>query len=195
MNTAFVGFSANVVPDWQNYLPEPHAPSNYKDPDKITEYIEAARDKQAAEANRFPLTGVIDDVFILAGNSASDVRQVHVDLKSVPLATYLSNYHRIACLEANTLLRLARLDFIAKHGSLTEETLWLAFPELSSRFSKPFVFDPVTRLIGSEAKEATDPWLVARRFLGCDEKKYDLHYTGVRGRAGLAVELSKLLGC
>lgn len=195
MNTAFVGFSSTTTLEWQNYLPEPHAPINYKDKDKIAEYVEAARDRQAAEANKLPLTSQLEDVFIYAGNNTFEAKPVTLDLKAVSLATYLNNYHRIAAIDSASLLRLARYDHLSRHNFLGEDTMWLAFPDINSRFGKPFVFDPISRLVGSDAKEYTDPWLVARRFLKADEKRYNQLYTGVKGRAMLTLELSRLLGC
>lgn len=195
MNTAFVGFSSTTIPEWQNFLLEPHAPSNYKDKDKIVEYIEAARDKQAAEANKLPLTSIIEEVVIFGGNSAFEAKPITIDLKAYSLATYLNNYHRIAAINASDLLRLARYDHIARHQYLGEDTMWLAFPDINSRFGKPFVFDPISRLIGSDAKDQSDPWLVAKRFLKCDERQYSQRYTGVKGRAVLTIELARILGC
>jgi hypothetical protein len=194
MRTAYVGFNAKAIDGYQKYLAEPRAPSNYKDQAKIAEYKIARMAQQEAEAWQKPLTSLLNTVTFLHGDHTKRTA-VKLAWPDEPIATYLNNYECIACIDSATLIRLARIDWIGKKGILTDETKWLAFPELPAmRFKPPFVFDPLTRLVGSSAEDNSDPYMVAKRFLDVSDMDFDRSYTGSEGKARLAMDLSKLLG-
>jgi len=64
-NTLLLGFECQQLPSWKEFMPEPKAPSNYKDPDKIRDYVEAAWKKLEVEASNRPLTGFVRKAVVL----------------------------------------------------------------------------------------------------------------------------------
>lgn len=53
------GFSCETREGWKDFTPSPAAPSNYKDPAKISDYVDKALLKQEITAGGKPLTGQI----------------------------------------------------------------------------------------------------------------------------------------
>lgn len=181
---AYVGYSRTSVPRFENYLPEPHAPSNYKDEFKIREYVTAAREKQFQTAPDMPLTGVLKDIAILT-NVGKKLEPVEIPDGSTP-AEVLSLFNVISAFDVSAFLRMLRIDAIDTMGSLPEELMWLAFPAEGYMY-----LDPIQKLLGAGDH---DPFLVAQRFLNVDEHQYSEKYIGVAGKARLTADLTKLLG-
>lgn len=197
MRTAYIAFSTRTVAEFEHYLPEPKAPSNYKDPVKIAEYVGAAKAKQFVDAPSKPLTGVLADVkMLMRTDTSKKVDNVALAWPDEPIATYLLNYDRVSVFNLGEFIRLARIDWIERKGSLTTEMMWLAFSELTNRtlIRPPFIFDPINRLVDSVAEEACDPFLVAKRFLKVDDITFNKKYTGLLGQAQLNVDVCSLLG-
>lgn len=65
--TTVAAFECLPVSGWEQFAEEVRAPSNYKDPVKIQEYVEKARAKQALEASRRFLTGKLTKVMVRTG--------------------------------------------------------------------------------------------------------------------------------
>ncbi len=191
MSTLYVAFNTIAREDFENYLSEPRAPSNYKDQYKIAEYISTARHKQIEEAADRPMTSTLGQVRF-AEHANGETKQFLLK-KDQLLIDAIGNYQIIACINAPTFLRMVRFELVEKIKYIDESYRWIVFPEMVAG-RKPFVFDPIVRLLGSEAAENTDPWLVARRFLGCDDETFSKNYTGMEGKVRLTVALSGLLG-
>lgn len=191
MSTVYVAFSTIAVDNFENYLTEPRAPSNYKDQHKIAEYIASARHKQIEEASQRPMTSKLAQIKFATQHSGE--LAVFSLKRDETVAEVLDGHSVISCIDASTLMRLARFDLIEKKGTIDEGYRWLVLPELVAG-RKPFVFDPISKLLGSDAAENTDPWVVAKRFLGIDDMYFDKNYTGIDGKVRLTRALSKLLG-
>jgi len=76
MSAVFVGYKTVVAPDFSNYVVEPKAPKNYKDPEKINAYIEEAKAEIRNTCASKPFTGIFQEAAICiyddsceAGNS------------------------------------------------------------------------------------------------------------------------------
>ena len=65
MSTYFIGTVFRTVAGWQEVAITPTAPSNYKKPEKIVEYITQALNDQQYEAMLSPLTGALARVCVL----------------------------------------------------------------------------------------------------------------------------------
>lgn len=181
---AYIGYSTTSVARFEDYLPEPHAPSNYKDELKIREYITAAREKQYMTASDMPLTGVLKDIAILTRSG-----QTLVPVEVTPgttIAEQLSLFPILCAFDASLFARLLRVDEITQSGSISPELSWLVVRDRECEF-----FDPLSSLLGAGDH---DPFLVAKRFLGENEHTYSEKYIGVAGKARLTAELARLLG-
>ena len=162
--SAFVGFTTTPIPNYELFMPAVKAPSNYKDPVKIKEYVSAALEKQVIDAAVLPLTSAIDKFAVLRTKGADGkVEKVQVDWPSkVPLYEFLEQYDNIWSLDASMLFRLLRFDYIACKGKL---------PGLTSKFvscpgepvANRWIYDPIEMLVGTTSEDWTNPVLVARR--------------------------------
>lgn len=61
----FLGVEFAVRNGWKNFVAPPSAPSNYKDPDKITAYVKDAWARLEDNAKRLSLTGYVSAAFLL----------------------------------------------------------------------------------------------------------------------------------
>ncbi len=61
----YAGFECAAKSDWKAYTPAPKAPSNYKDPDKISRYVAEATAKAETEAKFKPLAGYVEKAVML----------------------------------------------------------------------------------------------------------------------------------
>lgn len=64
MSAVFVGYKTVVAPDFSNYVVEPKAPKNYKDPEKINAYIEEAKAEIRNTCASKPFTGIFQEAAI-----------------------------------------------------------------------------------------------------------------------------------
>jgi len=90
----FVGYRTRVVANVEALAPEPEAPSNYKDRDKIAAFVAEAKKTFFAEAKNQPYTGTFDEVF-LVNPSKEGVFQWQFpppDSKKPPIAVSVRNY-------------------------------------------------------------------------------------------------------
>lgn len=75
MHSFYVGWTSD--PYRTDLLPEPTAPSNYKDPEKIAAAVAAKKEKQEATSRFFPFYGKLSSICILS--PAGDVLLQHSD--------------------------------------------------------------------------------------------------------------------
>jgi hypothetical protein len=161
MRKLFVGFTVKARADAEKYLPKPRAPINYKDAAKIAEYERAALEKSINEAAQKPLTGALASVCFL------DDTGKNLEDKQHPLAVAGHYDMLIGCLVYD-FVRLARIDYIDRHGQLDVDTVWSVLSDTGVPFLEPSarirLIDPVRALVGSSAEDNTNPVLVANRF-------------------------------
>lgn len=187
MSTAYVGFTTTTHERWEEVSPEPQAPANYKDQEKIMAWIETARARQAVTACDRPLTGKIKDFFLVekTGPTLADHRVVAKGgwPKKTALEI-LSGYKRIFVIRAGVLAVLARAEHIDRYGTVQPQHKWIFttrmqhFPLLYEKPAlAPKLYDPIDILVSSTAEENCDPGLVLRRYPAIGDTlqgRYDL---------------------
>jgi hypothetical protein len=161
MRKLFVGFTVRARGDAEKYLPESKAPVNYKDPAKIVEYERAARARSIEDAAEKPLTGELASVAFLSDDGKA------VESKDHPLIVS-GRYDLLIGCRVYDFVRLARIDYIDRHGQLNADTLWSVLSDIGAPLMEPSArirfLDPVRALVGSSAEENTNPVQVANRF-------------------------------
>ena len=65
MSTYFIGATFIPQADWRAHARVPTAPANYKNREKIAEYVEAAAEAQMAQAAMTAITGKLSSVCVL----------------------------------------------------------------------------------------------------------------------------------
>jgi hypothetical protein len=154
MKLAYVGFVPKTIPDWEQFVPVPRAPSNYKDQVKIAEYVAAAAAKQAEEAAYNPLTGMFADVSVLL--KGGEEYKESALAKDVPLLEALSAFDGVVCLGVFDMLRLAVTECIDRKGALDKSLHWavlsdqLKLPILARTGHAPVIIDPARILGGTD---------------------------------------------
>ena len=179
MKTAYIGFMTDVHSNWRTFCPPLFAPSNYKDPLKIQEWMDRATERQTKEAKDKPLTGRISEFYLL-----ESPRPDHVGLPPVidkgamnwPNQTALeivSLYDRIFVLNAGVFAVLARMEHLDVHGQISQDFNWIITSRLShvpliysSPQTAPRLFDPIDLLVSSTAEENCNPEAVMHRLTG-----------------------------
>ena len=196
MRFAYVGFTAGTVAGWEQFVPAPKAPSNWKDKEKIAAYIKEAKESQVLEAAQKPLTGRFAEVAVLNQKSELVLQSAWPD---VPILDYLSQFDRIACIDYGTFRSLAVAEYIDKKKALDDNSRWAVisarsgYPYLVSTekwASAPMLFDPLHALTCSSSEENTDPGLVMHRY------GLNLQYgPDAKSKAIACKAVCKLLGC
>ena len=62
MSAIFLGHKTIISPDFGNFVVEPKAPKNYKDPAKISDYVQEAKNEIMANSSFKPFTAMVDEV-------------------------------------------------------------------------------------------------------------------------------------
>jgi hypothetical protein len=75
MSAIFVGYRTITSPDFSDFVVEPKAPKNYKDPEKISAYIEEARAETRASASSKPFTGIFEEASICLYDDGADSKK------------------------------------------------------------------------------------------------------------------------
>ena len=126
----YSGFTARARAEWRQYALAPTAPSNYKDPVKIAQYVDDATAKQELLVQRTPLLARLTSVVLLdAGGNAVFQRAAADNLVNpvaVPLAKFLMDEFPdgleqqpggmgspLIGFDAKTLLRLMAFDIFS----------------------------------------------------------------------------------
>ncbi len=188
MITAYVGFKAAANPRWLGSLPEPSAPSNYKDPDAIKAYVERAKIKQEEEAALTPLCGMITQANALLNTMGST--------EGPRVFEVLCDAQCIVGFGIFEYLDLAIVNMIDSIGELPERFRWAKvgkflknayLPDSAGRLYGRCIIDPARTLVG-EYKEAELPAIMNR--FGIE----GFTLTTAHGRAFAAMMLAKKLG-
>jgi len=72
MNAVFIGYRTTVSPDFYEFVSEPRAPKNYKDPEKIAAYLEEAKIEIMNTSANKPFTGIFEEASICSYNDGSN---------------------------------------------------------------------------------------------------------------------------
>jgi hypothetical protein len=64
MSAVFVGYKTTVSPDFSEFVAEPKAPKNYKDPEKISSYLEEAKAEIRGSSSSKPFTAIFEEASI-----------------------------------------------------------------------------------------------------------------------------------
>jgi len=64
MGAIFIGHKTIVSPDFSQFAVEPKAPKNYKDPAKIADYVQEAKNEIMNNSSFKPFTGMIEEICI-----------------------------------------------------------------------------------------------------------------------------------
>lgn len=64
MSFIFIGHKTTVSPDFKEFVTEPKAPKNYKDPQKISDYIEEAKTEIRNTSSFKPFTSIVEEVSV-----------------------------------------------------------------------------------------------------------------------------------
>ena len=170
MNVRYVGFEFAPVEGWEEILPAPKAPSNWKDPAKIEAHIERKLEElRDGKAGTEPLSGSVSYVHVLAVKEKSkdckpgtglDVEGHHVGAefydwfcKSLP-----ARRPTLVGLKIRRAMRLIALDVISTGGSVADMGWALEF---NPQHPYNEYIDPLSVLFGSSD---TDIAGACRRF-------------------------------
>lgn len=160
MNVRYVGFEFAPVEGWEEILPTPKAPANWKDPVKIEAHIARKLDElRDGKAGTEPLSGSVSRIHVLAVKTESkhreaaglDVEGHHVGAefydwfcKSVP-----ARRPTLVGLKIRRAMRLIALDVISTKGSVAEMAWALEFYSQYQYNTVPGYIDPLSILFGS----------------------------------------------
>ncbi len=163
----YLGFEFAPVEGWENIMPSPQAPSNYKDPAKIQAYVEKAIDKlRDGKASIDPLCGTVSRAVVLGLKDGSGT--IHklfdaVDTEEESAGDRLGSFiasetdDRIEKglvtlfgYKINRAMRLCAIAMLAGGGQLALESHWVLGhdPEFAYNCMPGYV-DPVSLIFGS----------------------------------------------
>ncbi|KKN28032.1 hypothetical protein LCGC14_0858440 [marine sediment metagenome] len=160
MNVRYVGFEFAPVEGWEEILPAPKAPSNWKDPEKIEAHIARKLDElRDGKAGTEPLSGSVSHIHVLAVKTESkhheaaglDVEGHHVGAefydwfcKNVPARRPV-----LVGLKIRRAMQLIALDVISTRGSVAEMGWALGLGSQYQYNALPGYIDPLSVLFGS----------------------------------------------
>jgi hypothetical protein len=162
MNVIFVGATFNAHPAYEQFLPEPTAPSNYKDQAKIDAYIAKAREGLLGKALETPMACSVVDWAISFDNGDSPVEGKGSVEFIKNLTTTVGPDTRVVGLGVKHLLDTARIEAIDhllhEEGSdtflLSGAVADILFGEGFTPFSERRVIDPLRAIMGSTVEES-----------------------------------------
>jgi len=156
----YCGFEFAPLDDWQSYVGEVRAPSNYKDQAKIADYISRRIDELSRDAETHPLAGSLSRAVVVKdGDTVFDERSF-VGVKFLEFISKDSGLDKnpattkdnllIVGYKMHTAARLAALEYIAVNGALPFALHWALELDPEFRYNRiPGYMDPVSVLSGS----------------------------------------------
>ena len=185
MASIYAGYTTIPIPGWERFAPEVKAPSNYKDPVKISEFIEAAKKRQAMDASGKVLTGALADLAVC--DSKGEVHKVTVQ-EFVMLFPTPGN--RLVCYRPFNLMRFIVAQLVSEGKTPSS---WMVRSETfgSSLLGNEEVaiLDPVRALIGHDADDEANLLAFVNRFGIKVEAP-----AGAEAMAFLAMKTGQMLG-
>lgn len=171
----FIGYLTKARPDFEQYLGEPRAPKNYKDPRTIAEFVERARNEQRSEAGRSPLTAEVAHVTVynLEGDLVIDYKSDESVRAGVGFLDWMLNRsgldfdYRLTAdptrgkylfgLDVKTFLRIVGLECLKESPN----------PPIPPRawYHNPYAQDPVDVILGTQGeRDRISPFALAAYF-------------------------------
>ena len=194
----------DTIHNWAQVMPEPQAPKNYKDAQKIAEYIEKRREEQMVDAPGTTLTGRIFHVCIV-GDSGEEFLNEEGPRAGLRMLEFIEKRRASAALESELLIvsgvaihdlvHIAALGAIDANGTLPDELQW-STPRLDAALrlagdgprTIPAIVDPVDVIFNTSTVDPTN----ALVRLGRQDLISELRTA--EGRANIANVLSAMLG-
>lgn len=168
----FVGAELSVRPDWRDFVAAPSAPRNYKDPEKIADYVKSAWSNLETGSTTHPLAGWVANVSMqfdkeqpIVTNAVDGYQQL-----TAKLAEHIASGNRL-CLVGFGIRQIVRL--LAIHSAMEGVSAWglqsMSDPRRTS--SALDVIDPMERL----GLVASDEQIIALlRFIAIHKGGVDL---------------------
>ena len=158
----FLGFEFAPVEGWENILPAPKAPSNYKDAAKIKAYIakeiqkladgKAAADVLSGALSRAVVLGEKDGKITKLLDAVEDggAQRVSHKLTEFLATTINTGVTTLWGYKINKALRLCGIDLMSDSGRLVKGDHWLLGFSSDFRYGQsPGYVDPVSVIFGT----------------------------------------------
>jgi hypothetical protein len=181
-NLLFAGFTSAIMPDWQEFVVQPTAPSNYKDPVKIANAVNEKMMKQEQAATRTPVLSFLTNAVIadegghvLFSESSNEIGKV-----SVLLATFLKEYFPVGIrsesnygvgnplvgFDVKTMLSIMGIEVLHYNAKYPGQRIVLPV----KLWCDPSVVDPYTKMLDGATRELVDmDALCARVGISCPD--------------------------
>lgn len=159
-HTAYIGYTTCPRLGAERFIADVSAPSNYKDPEKILAYKQAAHERAMYNAADKPLTGQFANVAVLTRGPGTDVLNVvPTDWPNNPVLSTLHTFKRIFVLDMARFFRLARAECIDKAGGMSEQ-FWWATPNgidriLHGTMVGPYMINPMYEVTDSHDEDTS----------------------------------------
>ena len=88
MSAIFIGHKTIVSPDFSQFVVEPKAPKNYKDPAKIADYVQDAKNEIMNNSSFKPFTGMIEEICICVDDHHG-LEKLYLSAPAVPCLPWL----------------------------------------------------------------------------------------------------------
>ena len=203
----YIGEELTAADNWEDVFPPIEAPRNYKDPQKIAEYIERRKYELATgEASMNPLTGNVtrvvaiknkaDDIDVVFDEAGAGIGAKFLDwfLKDTGMdtdPTLLKEQLVVGC-NVRRDLRLMAIEYIFVNGSLPFSLWWALDLEADFRYNQiPGFIDPLSAIFGTSS---TDMAAAGRRFGLVEDPEAKEENLDAEARAVLAYQLAKRMG-
>ena len=162
----YCGFEFAPLDDWQSYVGEVRAPSNYKDGAKIAAYINKRLAELEETAARHALAGTISRAVVVRdGKTAFDEKDQFVGTKFLEYIHKDSDWEVDTSRKDNIVIvgcymhsaaRMAAIDYMKVNGSLPFGLQWALEMDPDFRYNRvPGFMDPISVIAGSSTHGAT----------------------------------------
>ena len=162
-----VGYITVAIDNAGTIMSIPSAPANYKDPDKIASYVQAALAKGMEEAHLKPLTAKLLRLTTFNESGVADQSVQDMQLQ----AEDWRDYDFIAVIRPNFFRAVLINHLIGVYGKLPLTWRCLVASTVSGYsylvakdHQHPVMFDPVHAITGSTAEANNDLEAVAKRY-------------------------------
>lgn len=204
----YIGTELSAADDWESIYPPIEAPRNYRDPQKIAEYIERRKYELATgEAAMNPLTGRVTRVVVIK-NKPDETQDTVFDEANLSVgAKFLDWFLKDTGMDVDPAklkdqlvigcnvrrdLRLMAIEYIFVNGSLPFSLWWALDLEADFRYNQiPGFIDPLSAIFGTSS---TDMAAAGRRFGLVEDSEDTEPDLDAEARAILACQLAKRMG-
>ena len=147
-----VGFTTELVKNWEDYVEPVMAPRNYKDLVKIADYVAQHKATAAEDALDNPVTARLGSVCLLEPRRDDSKIPIRIPIpKDTTLLEVLTKHSTIVGIRLSKLLRLAVLDHLDR-GPMSVEHQW-ALRHDDLPVNSLALVDPVRLLVGASRED------------------------------------------